>query len=108
LPLLLKVSRYLEGDLEVYRILINSSGAEQFLAKLKNIFVNYMKTSSGIPEHIKNSPEFLIRTHFFAGGIANLFQVWFRDEIDNSLDDISLEVSRIIANGNMAGGKQAR
>lgn len=37
LPLLLKIARYLEEDLEFYRILINSNGANAFLIKLKNI-----------------------------------------------------------------------
>jgi AcrR family transcriptional regulator len=96
LPLLLKISRWLEEDLEFYRILINSSGSEQFLVKLKNAFVKHMETDSDIPEHIKKTSEFLIRIHFFAGGIINLFQVWFRDEMDNSLNEISLEVSKII------------
>lgn len=97
LPLLLKISRWLEEDLDFYGILINSSGSEQFLVKLKDIFVNHMETDSDIPEHIKKTPEFLIRIHFFAGGIINLFQVWFRGEMDNSLNEISLEVSKIIA-----------
>jgi len=99
LPLLLQISSYLEEDLKFYRILINADGAEQFLVRLKDIFVNHMKTDSDIPEHIKNSPEFLIRAHFVAGGIMNLYQVWFRGEMDNSLNEISLEASNIITNG---------
>lgn len=97
LPLLLEISRWLERDLEFYRILINASGSEQFLVKLKDIFVKYLETNSDIPEHIKKTPEFFIRGHFFAGGIVNLFQVWFRGEMDCSLNEISLGVSRIIA-----------
>lgn len=96
LPLFLKISRWLEEDLDFYRILINSNDSELFLVKLKNIFVNYMDNDSDIPEHIKKTPEFRIRTNFFAGGIINLFQVWFRGEIDNSLNELSLEVSKII------------
>lgn len=46
LPLLLKISRYLEDDLEVYRILINSNGSEQFLIKLKKLFVQHMETDT--------------------------------------------------------------
>jgi len=99
LPVLLKTSSYLNEDLEFYRILINADGAEQFLIRLKDIFVNHMKTDSNIPEHIKNSPIFLIRAHFVAGGIMNLYQVWFRGEINNSLNEISLEASKIITNG---------
>jgi AcrR family transcriptional regulator len=96
LPLLLKVSKYLEEDIEFYRILINSSGAEQFLVKLKQIFVKYMETDSDTPVKLKKSPEFYIRINFFAGGIINLYQVWFREEMEQSLDDISLEISKLI------------
>lgn len=96
LPLLLKISKWLEADLEFYRILINSNGAEQFLIKLKNIFVKYLDTDSDAPEHIKGSPEFSIRVNFFTGGIINIYQVWFRGEMDSSLNEISLEISKLI------------
>ena len=97
LPLLMKISRYLEEDLEFYRILINSSGSEQFLIKLKNNFVQHMETDTDIPQEMKHSQAFLIRAHFFAGGLVNLYQVWFRGEMDISLNEISLELSKIIA-----------
>lgn len=96
LPFLLKISRWLEEDLEFYRILINARGAEQFLVKLKNIFVKYLENDSDTPEHIKKSPEFFVRINFFAGGIVNLYQVWFRGEMDCSLNEISLGISKII------------
>jgi AcrR family transcriptional regulator len=96
LPLLLKISRYLEEDLEFYRTLINSSGADQFLIKLKAIFVKYRETDSDAPDRIKRSSEFMIRLHFFAGGIVNLYQLWFRGEMDSSLNEIALQVSKII------------
>ena len=97
LPLLLKITRYLEDDLEFYRILINSNGSEQFLDKLKNNFVQQMETDTDIPEEMKHSPAFLIRAHFFAGGLVNLYQVWFRSKMDIPLEDISSELSEIIA-----------
>ncbi len=97
LPLLMKISHYLDEDVEFYRILINSNGSEPFLRKLKNNFVQYMQTDTDIPEAIKHSTEFLIRLHFFAGGLVNLYQVWFRGEMDIPLDEISLELSKIIA-----------
>ena len=96
LPLLLKISRYLEEDLEFYRILINSNGSEQFLMKLKNTFVQHMKTDTDIPQEVKESPAFLIRAQFFAGGLVNLYQVWFRREMDISIEEITSELSKII------------
>ncbi len=98
LPLLLKVSRYIEEDIDFYRILINSRGAIPFLEKLKNIFVEYMKTDSDIPETVKHSPDFTVSIHFFAGGVINLYQVWFRGETNYSLNEIALIVSKIIKN----------
>lgn len=97
LPLLLKISRYLEEDIEFYRILINSAGAEQFLSKLKKIFVSYMENDSDIPLEQKKSSEFFIRINFFAGGVINLYQIWFRGEMDLSLNDMSLEISKFIS-----------
>lgn len=96
LPLLLKISRYLENDLEFYRILINSNGSEQFLIKLKALFVQHMETDTDIPDKVKRSPAFFIRAHFFAGGLVNLYQIWFRGELDVSLNEISLELSKIM------------
>jgi len=98
LPLLLKITSYLEENLEFYRILINSRGSEQFLIKLKAIFVRHMETDTDIPDEIKRSPDFLIRIHFFAGGLVNLYQVWFRGEVGVSLNEISVEISKIISN----------
>jgi AcrR family transcriptional regulator len=96
LPLLLKVSKYIEEDLEFYRILISSHGSEQFLIKLKEIFVQHMETDTDIPDHVKRSPAFMVRVHFFAGGLVNLYQVWFRGEMDISLNEISLEISKLM------------
>ncbi len=98
LPLLLKVSRYIEDDEDFYRILINSKGAIPFLEKLKGIFVEYMKTDSDIPDAVKSSPDFTVSVNFFAGGVINLYQVWFRGETDYSLNEIALIVSKIIKN----------
>jgi AcrR family transcriptional regulator len=97
LPFFLNISKWLEEDLEFYRMLMNLRGSEPFLVKLKEIFVEHMETDRDVPEHIRKTPEFFIRTHFFAGGIINLYQVWFRGEMDLSLHEIALEVCKIIA-----------
>ena len=97
LPLLLKISDWLEEDLEYFRILVKARGSEAFLTKIKEILIRQMETDSDIPEQIKKTPEFSIHLHFMAGGIINLYQVWLRGGLDNSLQDISLEISRILS-----------
>lgn len=97
LPLLMKISDWLEEDLDYYRILVNARGSEAFLTKLKEIFIRQMETDSDIPEEIKKSPEFTIHLHFMAGGIINLYQVWLRGGLDNTIQEISYEICRILS-----------
>ncbi|MDR3267344.1 MAG: TetR/AcrR family transcriptional regulator C-terminal domain-containing protein, partial [Tannerella sp.] len=87
LPLLLKIARWLEADMEFHRLLINSRRAEQFLVKLKNIFVSFFANDNDISNHIRKSPAFFIHMHVFVGRIINLYQLWFKDEIGGTLDE---------------------
>lgn len=97
-PLLLKISSWLEENLEFYQMLVKSRGSEQFLSKLKNILVHEIETDTDIPDPIKKAPQFLIHAHFIAGGTINLYQVWLRGELDTSLEEISLQISAILSN----------
>lgn len=94
-PLLLKLSRYLEEDAEFYRTLIRANGSEQFMEKLKKIFTDYMLNDSDIPDDIKHSKMVNLRVCYFSGGIVNLYKQWFRGDLNCSLNDIALEVSRL-------------
>ena len=95
-PLLLQISRYLEEDVEFYRTLIRSNGADQFMEKLKKIFVDYMNADRDIPQSVRDSAMFPLRVCYFAGGIANMYNQWFRGELNCSLNDISVEVGKIL------------
>ena len=95
-PLLLQLSRYLEEDAEFYRILIRANGSEIFMEKLKKVFTEYMLHDSDIPERIRHSKMVELRVAYFAGGIVNLYKQWFRGDLDCTLNDIALEVSRLL------------
>lgn len=96
LPLLSKVSRYLEEDVEFYRTLICAEGSEHFLEKIKSVFSSYMLDSSDIPVSIRHSNTVEIRVAYFAGGIVDLYRQWFCGHFRCSLDDIASEVSRLL------------
>ena len=95
-PLLLKTTHYLEEDLEFYRTLILTSGSERFLEKLRRCILDYMRSDTELPKEIRSSSIFSLRVGYFSGGIIALYQQWFRGELDCSLEDIPLEVGRII------------
>ena len=95
-PLLLQLSRYLEEDVEFYRILIKANGSEIFMEKLKKCFTDYMLNDSDIPEDMRHSKMVSLRVCYFAGGIVNLYKQWFRGDLDCTLNDIAMEVSRLL------------
>lgn len=95
-PLLLQVSRYLEENKDFYRILVRANGSEMFMEKLKKVFVGHMLNDSDIPESMRQSQMVELRVCYFAGGIVNLYKQWFRGDLDCSLNDIALEVSKLL------------
>ena len=95
-PLLLKIGRYLEEDTDFYRTLIQAEGSEEFMEKLKRIFVEYMINSSDIPDDLRHSKMSQIRARYFAGGIVNLYKQWLCGALDCELDDIALEVACLL------------
>ena len=96
-PLLLQINRYLEEDEDFYRTLILSNAADQFLEKLKGSFTDYMMESAHIPENVRASKVFELCVCYFAGGMINMYLQWFRGCLDCSLNDISVQVGKMIA-----------
>ena len=95
-PLLLKLSRYLEEDADFYRTLVRANGSEIFMEKLKKVFTDHMINDSDIPDDMRSSKMVSLRVCYFAGGIVNLYKQWFRGDLDCTLNDISMEVSKLL------------
>lgn len=60
------------------------------------VFTHYMLTDSDIPESIRHSKAVTLRVCYFAGGIVNLYQQWFRGDLDCSLNDITIEIGKLL------------
>ena len=95
-PLLLKLSRYLEEDADFYRTLVRANGSEIFMEKLKKVFTDHMINDSDIPDDMRSSKMVSLRVCYFAGGIVNLYKQWFRGDLDCILNDIAMEVSKLL------------
>ena len=95
-PLLLRISRFLEKDEDFYKVLIRSNNSEIFLEKLKAVFSNHMLSDTDIPNDLKNTKTVKLRISYFAGGIVNVYKQWFMGELDCNLNDIALEISKLL------------
>lgn len=77
--------------------MISAKGSDSFIEKMKRMFINYMNADTDIPESVRFSVTFEMRIHFFVGGIMNMYKQWFLGNLHGNLNDISIEVGRIIA-----------
>ena len=93
-PLLLEISRFLESHEAEYRILLKINDAETFLKKLRDIFAEYMKSLSDIPNYLSDTKMVNLRISYFSGGIINMYQDYFNGKLDCTLNDIALEVAK--------------
>ncbi|MCH9274865.1 TetR/AcrR family transcriptional regulator [Bifidobacterium amazonense] len=96
-PMIMRIGRRLEAERDYYRILIQASGAAGFLDKLQTVFAERMVADEAIPAAIRESRSYVLRVNYFAGGIVNLYKLWFAGGLDCSMDDISREVGRMVA-----------
>ena len=99
LPFLRKISRFLEQDLEFYRLLNHSQRSVAFLNRLKTLFMEKIFSDEKKMSAIKNKDQFKVAVDVFASGFVGLYQDWFNDKIKMSLDDLALNFSEIIKNG---------
>jgi AcrR family transcriptional regulator len=99
LPFLRNISRFLEQDLEFYRLLINSQRSVAFLNRLKTLFMDKIFSDEKKMSAIKNKDQFRIAVDVFASGFVGLYQDWFNDKIKMSLDDLAFNLSEITKNG---------
>jgi AcrR family transcriptional regulator len=99
LPFLMKIARFLEKDLEFYRLLINSQRSVALLNKLKTLFVDKILSDEKKMSAIKNKDQFMVCVDLFASGFVGLYQDWFNHKIKMSLDDLTLSFSEIMKNG---------
>ena len=96
-PLLLEISRFLESKEAEYRILLKINDAEIFLKKLRDIFSNYMRLDTDIPNYLSDTKMVNLRISYFSGGIINMYQDYFNGKLDCTLNDIPLEVAKLLA-----------
>ena len=96
-PLLLEVSRFLESHEAEYRTLLKINDAETFLKKVRDVFADYMKSDSDISTYLSDTKMVNLRISYFSDGIVNTYQDYFNGKLNCSLNDISLEVAKLLS-----------
>jgi len=99
LPLLTNIARFLEKDLEYYRVLINSQPSIAFFVQLKTLLIEKILNEAEKTLSIKNKNLFMVSVNLYASGIVGVYQDWFNHKIKMSLDDLTYNFSELIKHG---------
>lgn len=95
-PYLDGISVILEENIDLLTHLERTERLHSRLDRFYQLMVNDILNHNGIPEHIRKSKEFTVRTHFFIGGIINTYLQWAQGNLDCSPKEISGEVAELI------------
>ena len=79
--------------------MISSDLASIILTMLPSTFgeIDYIEKDQSIPAEVRQSKNFRLRAYYFAGGLETLYQEWFNGNLDCTLFDIPLEVSKMFS-----------
>jgi len=99
LPFLMNIARFLEKDLDFYRLLINSQRSADFVIKWKMLFINKILSDEKKMSAIKNKEQFMVCVNLFASGTVGIYQDWLNHRVKISIEDLNLIISDMIKNG---------
>ena len=74
----------------------NSNVAVKQMENMKKLLVERILVTTQIPEQYRNSFEFEFAVRFFLGGFIDVYTQWLKGEVDCTMEDIILSVSRLI------------
>ncbi len=96
ISLFTQITDYLKKDQYMYRIMLNASTSASFVTRLQREFADYMRTLPYLPAELRQTQDYLNRAYFYAGGIANLYVMWFRGELGGTLEDVANTLTKMI------------
>lgn len=81
------IIEFIKGDEELYKMLLNTDGADKFLKKLKDTVIDEYLSDEVILPHITDKDGFEMNLRLFIGGFVSVIEDWALGSIKMSLDD---------------------
>ena len=81
-PAMMHVIAFIRKDAEMYKMLLNTEGANKFLKKLRNIVIDKCLSDEVILPYIKDRDEFEMNLRMFIGGYVSVIEDWAAGNIN--------------------------
>lgn len=101
LNVLLRISDFIEQDVELYKKLVQSGVFTPFLSDLQEKLVEYLENTPATDSSIRSSMAFQARARFFASGAVSLYIAWLKGEIGGTLQQLAFTLNDIIVSDSL-------
>ncbi len=81
-PAMMHVIAFIRKDAEMYKMLLNTEGANKFLKKLRDIVIEKCLSDEVILPYIKDRDEFEMNLRMFIGGYVSVIEDWAAGNIN--------------------------
>jgi hypothetical protein len=96
MPILEKVTDFLQKNHELHQLLLRSSMALEQLEQLKRALSRQVLSAPNLPVENRDSLGTVIRVHMLLGGLIDTYRQWLLGEIPCSMDEAAREIAAII------------
>lgn len=91
-----RVREFIEKDEEMYKMLLNSDGANKFLERLRDIVIEQYMSDIVILPRIQDRDSFEMNVRLFVGGYVYVIKDWAAGNIKMSLDKCTMIMAESI------------
>lgn len=98
LPLLQNFQKFIENNMEYFRVLLLNKNAYGFCEKIKNIVIKRVFDNLG-DVSIKDTEGFMVLLECIAGGYIDFVRMSLKGEVEYTLSDITHRINDIFVNG---------
>lgn len=96
MPILREVMTFLQGNQQLYQMLLQSSMALEQLEQLKKVLISQMMETLQLPTEGKEAVAVTIRARILLSGLIDTYRQWLAGEFECSLEEAAQEIAMII------------
>lgn len=96
MPILREVMDFLQQNHQMYRMLLQSSRAQEQLDQLKKVLITQVMETPNLPVQNMDPVAVAIRVRMLLGGLIDTYQQWLEGEFECTLEAAAQEVASII------------
>ncbi len=91
-----RIVEFIKSDEVLYKMLLNTSGADKFLKQLRDIVIERYLSDEVILPHIKDRNSFEMNLRLFIGGYVSVIEDWAAGNIKMTLEECTRIMSESI------------